>query len=531
MNRPGAARDAGVTGLAPVAVVGAGPAGLAAAEVLTGQRVPVTLIDEQARCGGQFLRQPPREFSVAEWLPGRLYRRGKALLGRMEDRREIDWRLGETVYGISPPGDPGGGFELWLGDAGRIAARRVLIATGCYEMPVPFPGWTLPGVMGTGGIQTFLKSRQALPGARFLLSGSHPLQLIVADQILDAGGAVAAVMFSQSKGELLRRLPMRPGVLLGAPSRFTEPARILARLLKARVPVVFGSTIVAAQGEERVEQALVAPLTADGSLRRDAAAAFDCDTIGYCYGFIASSELARLAGAAAHWSRDGGGWLIDHDGGMRSSVPGLYVAGETTGVEGAEAAMAKGRLAALSMLADMRADTDGLDHSRGHSRDEPGGEVGIAAGAGSDGVARSRTNSAGGFGARPSSKPGFSSAAVARARRALARERRFAAYLRRLSAPPWEALLRLPEPETLICRCEAVTAADLDAALAADDLVANANAVKLETRIGMGLCQGRQCEPSLARVLAGLGREPRPFTARMPVKPVPIGAVIERGES
>ncbi|MBK5911740.1 hypothetical protein CCR85_09605 [Rhodothalassium salexigens] len=481
---------------APVAIVGAGPAGLAAAALLADHGVRPLLIDEAPRPGGQILRQPPRETTVERWLPGPLYRAPKAALRAVEDRADIAWLGGATVLGIDPPDPLAGrdGFELWVDTGARghrlIAAERVLLATGAYELPVAFPGWTLPGVMGAGALQTLLKSQQILPGDRLVFAGSHPLQLVVADQALDAGAEVALVAFSQSRPAVLAAAARSLRHLGRHWPKVWTPARILARLVARGVAVRFNTVVAEAHGSHTVTAATLAGLdraggrAPDGTADRRARVA--CDTLALCYGFLAGTELARATGAAWTWDLDAGGWLVAHDGAFRSSVPGLYAAGEATGVDGADAALAKGRLAARAILADRGlATSDSTDAAR--RRDA----------------------------------------------RTLARALAFARDLRRFARPPHRALDRITGADTLVCRCEAITRAGVEAGRQPPLALADMNAVKRATRVGMGACQGRLCGAILARLArpgTGGGQPPRPFTARMPVKPASIAAVAALAE-
>ncbi|MGH8300177.1 MAG: NAD(P)-binding protein, partial [Steroidobacteraceae bacterium] len=148
-----------------VAIVGGGPAGLAAAAAMKACGLDVWLIDEQPRLGGQIYRQPPADFQVDSWLTGRIYERGKALLERVERFADLRRVAPATVCGLFPAESiaEGGCHRILYerdGKLGRLEAPHVLLATGCYEMPVPFPGWQLPGVMSVGGIQTLLKSQR-----------------------------------------------------------------------------------------------------------------------------------------------------------------------------------------------------------------------------------------------------------------------------------------------------------------------------------------------------------------------------------
>ena len=268
-----------------IAIVGAGPAGLSAAAVMRGHGLELVVIDEQSRVGGQFLRQPPRTFSVEHWLSNKLYDRAKSVLCSVADREDIDWRFGSTVLGImqrSPydaADSAGPGHEVWLQGPSScevLRASAVLIASGCYERPLGFPGWTLPGVMGAGAIQAFVKSQQFVPGNRFVLVGSHPLQLVVADQLMAAGVKVGAVVFTQQPRQAAA-LFRQPLAMLLQGRILVEAGKILWRLKRAGVPVMFGRTIVGARGTDRVEQATIARLRSDGRIDPDDTQTLDCD--------------------------------------------------------------------------------------------------------------------------------------------------------------------------------------------------------------------------------------------------------------
>jgi NADPH-dependent 2,4-dienoyl-CoA reductase/sulfur reductase-like enzyme len=463
-----------------LAIVGAGPAGLAAALVATECGLDVRLLDEQPRLGGQIYRQPPEGFRVDSWLAGRVYRRGRALLKRVETLRGLRHVPEATVWGLFSA-EPAAGesrhrvcFER-AGELSALDARYVLLASGCYEMPVPFPGWHLPGVMSVGAIQTLLKSQRVAAGRNVILAGSHPLLLIAADQLLEAGVRVSAVIFSQPPGALTRMLAS-PLSLIGALPQLLNGARCVRRIRRAGVPLLSGHVVTEALGSDTVEAVRVCPSGQHGESQVIA-----CDTVGLCYGFLASTELARQAGARCAWET-GSGWVVRTDEFMRSSIPNIRVAGELIGVAGAEAAALSGEIAALGIVSDA-----------GH----------LNAGAAS---IRSR-----------------------QLRRRLKRLRTFAARLAEVASPPPELLRRLASPETLVCRCEEVTVGTITDALRADPSIGSASTAKLLTRVGMGMCQGRMCEHAVRRLLGEsrgrLLRDIPGFVPRPPVKPIPLAAL------
>lgn len=473
-----------------VAIVGAGPAGLGAAAILRDHGASVTIIDEQPRAGGQILRQPPRTFAVERWLPGKLYDRVKGALRAVEARTDIDWRMSSSVLAVFRPSAfrvraERSGHELWIqSPAGTsfLRAKTVLVAAGCYERPLAFPGWTLPGVMGAGAIQAFVKSQQFVPGDRFVLAGSHPLQLVVADQLLSAGASVAAVVFTQQMSLALRALA-HPLVLLRNGRHFLETARILRRLRRARVPVIFAASVLRAEGSRSVERATIAMLRADGTPDPQRTQTIECDRVGVCHGFLASTELARQAGAAVHWRDESGGWLVDHDEWFESTVENLFVAGEVTGVAGADAAVEKGRLAACGILRRLGR----LDERSAARLAQP-------------------------------------------VRRRLDRIHDFARLLHELAQPPRGLANATMTEEATLCRCESIARGEFERELRENPQVASTDAAKLLTRVGMGMCQGRMCGDNAARLLAaarGMSQaQVGPLQAQPPVKPVLLGILV-----
>ncbi len=465
------------TDVCDVVIIGAGPAGLAAATRLADSGLRVVVLDEQPRVGGQIMRQPPREFRVRDWMDDAAYRPLKSLVARAEAESRIDWKLGCAVWGLFRSTRPQGGFDVRYVQGNRSEALyspRVLIAAGCTEMPAPFPGWQLPGVMGAGALQSFYKSQQLVVGRRIVLAGSHPLLLVVAQQLARAGGEVAGVFFAQPWQRVLEGLK-QPGALLSGAPLLLQATRLLLDLRRRGIPLHFSACVTAARGADRLEA--VEWASVEGGLpRHDARQALACDALGVSYGFLPATELARLAGATA-MPAEGGGWSVRSDADGRTDVPGLQVAGEQTGIKGAAAALVEGRLAALALLADL--------------------------------------------GLIPPDDPD-----LLHSRRLHARQRRFAALLTQLSTMPDDFFGALLTDDTLVCRCEDIERRHLSTTLTANPLLRGASATKLLTRAGMGLCQGRYCETTIRRLLRSQGSaQPGGFRPRAPVRPVPVEAL------
>jgi len=460
-----------------VAVIGGGPAAMAFCTALADTGLNIAVIDEQPRPGGQILRQPPADFEIDNWLPGSAYRGLKRQLARFEALKNVRWIGGSAVLGLDRQFE---GFELCLDGASGtriVRARRVLTATGCYDLAAAFPGWTLPGVMTAGGVQTLLKSQQVLAGERIVFCGTHPLQLIVADQVMQNGGRVEAVVFVQSFHAAWRMMFHHTSTMLANMDKLVDAATALARLKRRGVPVRFGEVPERAIGYDRLEGVTLRAVEGGG-----APVHLTCDTLALCFGFAPQSDLPRSLDAAIAWDEPYGGWRILHDVWMRSSVDGLFVAGETAGVGGAQKALIEGELAALGCAGDAGV----LTPEEAEQRAKP-------------------------------------------LRRAHGRALAFAAMLRALT-DPGEALRKMVTAETVVCRCEIVRHRDIDAALREHVQVGRPNAVKLLTRAGMGGCGGRNCEPAVVRqVSQSLGRLPEPqdaFTARFPARSTPVSRLI-----
>lgn len=413
-----------------VLVVGGGPAGMGAALGAAEQGARVVLVDGGARLGGQYHRQPPPELGAAPPVE---------LIEAVAGHPLVKVVSGARVWRIEP------GLRAWVTGAEPIDAGAVVLAPGAHDRPLPFPGWDLPGVMTPGGAQALVKGSQVLPGERVLVAGTGPFLLAVAALLARSGSRVAAVL--EANGSAARDWLRHPGALaVGAlTGRVGEGTEYLAALRRARVPLRAGWGVVAARPgpDGCVAEADVARLDArwrelPGTRRT---LAVDCVCAGY--GFIAALELPLQLGCRAVADADDGSPVIDVDEYGRSSVDGVFVAGEATGIGGAALARVEGEIA------------------------------GRAAAGGS--VPR-------GLRAR---------------RRAL---ERFASALRAVHAVPDGWASGVPG-EVVVCRCEEVTAGAIRHAvveLGATD----GRSVKLQCRAGMGLCQGRMCAASVDAITA-----------------------------
>jgi len=308
-----------------LAVVGAGPAGLCAAIEAARRGVRTTLVDENPRPGGQLFKQIHKFFGSHRHGAGvRGFRIGEELLAEIE-RSDVRVLLDTVVFGFHDDNTLGlyrGGTVL------PLRARRTVLATGALEKPLTFRGWTLPGVMGAGAVQTMINLHGVLPGARVLMVGSGNVGLIVAYQLIQAGATVVAVV---------EALPAVSGWHVHA-----------AKIRRLGVPVLLSHTVLEARGGDSVEQAVIAPI--DGRCRIDGRGErrLDVDLVCIAVGLRPLSELAELARCRLGFVAPLGGFLPLHDETMKSSRPEVYVAGDLAGIEEASTAMEEGKLAGLS---------------------------------------------------------------------------------------------------------------------------------------------------------------------------------------
>ena len=457
-------------------IVGAGPAGLAAAKVVAEHGLSAIVLDEQQTPGGQIFRQPPTAFPDAHGTFTAGYGWGRELVALATSPAKIEWAFGTTALGVLREPDADCLLLAVDGPTGArtIAGRRLLIATGAYDLPVPLPGGTLPGVMMAGAVQSLLKSQKLLPRGPFVLAGGHPLLFVVADQLLKAGADISEIAFSRglpSPREMLASLPAVPGHV----GMLAELTATIARIVTRRIPIHTNTLVAAAVGDQRVKRVELA----SGNRRH----VVDAGTLVLGYGFLPSTELARQAHCDLQWVSRLGGWVVTHDDGMRTSIPDVYVAGEPTGVAGADQSRAEGTIAGLALVDDLL-------------------------GAGT-----------------------VSAAARHDAHSALRHASRFSLVVQRLFEPDRDALAALATPDTIVCRCELVRRNTIDDVLAANPEISSVNAVKLECRSGMGTCQGRYCESTIAALVADTRALPRSqvgrFSAHLPIKPVPLAALTQ----
>jgi NADP-dependent aldehyde dehydrogenase len=474
-----------------VAVVGGGPAGLAAtvATARLGRRV--VLIDAGAQLGGQYWRHPDLSSAGAHDHAGhRDWEVFEALTERIRRHRQTGAAVhlaATQVWFIEPPG-PDTGAPAWTLHLAptcgvqddrmprTVRADRLILAPGCYDRQLPIPGWDLPGVMAAGGVQALLKGQRTLAGKRAVVAGTGPFLLPVAAQLARNGAKVVAVCEANRIG----RWAKQPLALARTPAKLAEAASYGWSLARARIPYLTGTVVMRIEADSSGNQVGTVKL---GRLRSDGGVQprpkrLEVDLVALGWGFTPALELVSASGAETRVDVDRSLVAVVDDR-QQSTVAGLYIAGEATGVGGAQLALAEGELAGIAA-----ADATHLERSR-----------------------------------------------VRALGREIRRLRAFAVAMHRSHPVPprWSEWLT---PETIVCRCEEVTYARVSEAstrLGATD----ARTLKLLTRCGMGWCQGHVCGFATAALAAAGQTRPlnaedlRPLAKQFPCAPVPLGSLLE----
>ncbi|MCC6970325.1 MAG: FAD-dependent oxidoreductase [Phycisphaerales bacterium] len=452
-----------------IAVVGGGPAGIAAAVAARACGAPVVLLDDNPDVGGQIWRR-------VQGGPAGVWRERVKQSG-------AEIRSGVTVFDAERTG---GCVRLRCDSAAGpsvVDAERVVLATGARELFLPFPGWTLPGVFGVGGLQALAKNGLDVRGKRIVVGGTGPLLLAVAAFLNEREAKVELIAEQAERSGLLGFA----GAVLGQPGKLWQGAKLRASIID--VEYRFGAWITEARGEDRVRQVVMN----DGRV-------IDVDAVACGFGLVGNTQLAQVVGAGiGHEKRDSevatqrdragagtghlalgtgegrtgaqmvqtadlktGPWQgrVVVDDLMRTSVGGVLCAGEPLGIGGVETSLVEGTMAGYSA-------------------------------AGREELARGL---------------------IPRRRR----ERAFAAAMERAFALR-EEVLRLARPETIVCRCE-------DVAMARIASCDHWRGAKLLTRCGMGPCQGRVCGAAVEAMMGWAVRDVRP-----PVFPVSMNALSATG--
>ena len=448
-----------------VIVIGAGPAGLAAGACLAEMGLNVLTLDEQERVGGQIYRNIESASPEQRELMGEDYAKGLEVAARFR-KSGAAYENRAQVWQVEPDGRI---CYSRAGASSQIKANFIIVATGAMERPVPFPGWTLPGVMGAGAANNLAKEAGLTPTGRVVLAGSGPLLLLEAALLVKKGVAIAAII------ETTPVLPPAPAIVqapkaLRRADFLWKGISLLREIRRAGVAHHKGVTHLRANGRKRLE----AVEARCGNKQLSIAA----DLLLVHFGVIPNTHVFRQAGCRMVWKSNQRYWhpLCDEWG--HTSCERIFAAGDGAVVAGAVAAQCKGELAALET-----ARCSGIIPA--YERDVLADPI----------------------------------------RKALKQDAWPRPFVDAIYAPRPEHVAF--EDTTVVCRCENITVGDLRRVV--KEGVRELNEVKIITRAGMGPCQGRMCGPAMAEVLSGeLGFSPDRtglLNIRPPVKPVPIAEI------
>ncbi|TPI11596.1 FAD-binding protein [Mesorhizobium sp. B4-1-3] len=461
-------------GLWDAIVIGAGPAGMSAAATLSEGGARTLVVDEQPLPGGQIYRAVERNADNASLsaVLGSDYAAGAALAARMR-ATAAELRFNTSAWRIDADG------TVWTKAHDKIErqqARTLVIASGAMERPVPVPGWTLPGVMTVGALQIMLKDSGLRPCGRLVLAGCGPLLYLFAGQCLEAGVSDLVLLDTAERANLIPALQHLPKAVCGhGPGYLRKGVGLIIALRRHGVNIYRGVSNLRIEGAER---AVAVSFRAGRRTLR-----IDLDLIALHEGVIPSQQIARSIGCAHRWDEEQQCFLPVLDPMRESSIPGIFIAGDSGGIVGAAASAHTGALGALAILKRLDKITDTEFASR-----------------------------------------------KAVTQRALRAHLTIRPFLDRLYRPREEVLV--PSDEVIVCRCEGIRAGTIRDVVRQGCL--GPNQAKAFLRCGMGPCQGRMCGPTVSAIVARETRQTPDTTGyyriRPPLKPVSIGELASQYE-
>lgn len=450
-----------------VVVVGAGPAGLNAAKYAANSGCTVALIDAGARLGGQYWRHSGDE--TFDNSVHHNFDAGTLLMDAVRANPRITIFSSTSIWSASIVDS-----SVHLRAKGSLfTTRKLILATGAYDRALPFPGWDLPGVMTAGAAQALLKGSQTLAGKRVVVAGTGPFLLPVASGLAENGAEKVWLCEANSPLKWLKKAHL----LLQNPQKIADAVTYFLSLKRKEVEVGYREAVVKATANNDGELAAVTIAKLNGRGEVISTREVECDVAAVSWGFTPDVALATSLGVEATVGVDGAVYIPTdseqcalNTAAENSEGYQIYCAGELAGVGGSDLALVEGAIAGLAAA-----------------------------------------------GKRPNRQ-------LLSLRK---KRRRFADAL--LAIYPvvsgWRNWL---EAETTICRCEEITHADFMSAHA--DLGAtDVRTMKLMTRTGMGMCQGRVCARNICDLLASSDEERIKATGRPIISPITLGELAEEG--
>jgi len=463
-----------------LAVIGAGPAGMEAAITASQSGVNTVVIDSFLQPGGQYFMQTPKGYKPLGQTETE--KTGKELVQHFTDCKLTIFKS-TLIWGIFKEENEEDWLVALYGDSDPkfIRSKNIVLATGAYDTPVAFPGWTLPGVITCGAALILLKSHRIAPGTRAIVTGTGPLILSVSAHLLEAGVEVLAIC--ESNHIFVKGIGHAP-TMLSHLHRLKEGAKYMNVILRNKAPYKTGWSINYAQGKDHVEKATISKVDKKGKPIAGTQIEHQIDLVVSGYSLTPNTGLARMIGCEMDYQAEKGGWVPTRNEKMQSSIPGIFIVGDGAGIGGAENAGIEGQIA--------------------------GNEIALKTGHISLQIAQTRYKDL---------QPG------------LHNQRRFGKLYGDLFTPQ-PGLNSLPNDETILCRCEEVSLGEIKKAVNMG--ARTIGEVKMITRSGMGNCQGRMCEHSIASAIVNaLSTELATFNSvgfnsiRPPLHPLPVNFLAE----
>ena len=449
-------------------VIGAGPAGMAAARRSADFGLDVVVLDEQRHAGGQIYRDVAAAAPVRGHIIGKDYSEGLPLVSGLDHPR-ITHVNDAKVWAI----ESGRSVSYTSGGvASSVEASHVLLCTGALERAMPINGWTLPGVMTAGAGQILLK-QSGLLATEAVLIGSGPLLYLIGAQMARAGTPPLAMIETQRFGDFVASLRHLLGAIRGW--RYLMKGLLLLNdLRRAGVPRFRGATDISIEGGGRAE---AVNFTCGRKRHRIA-----CETVFLHHGVVPNTQAARSMDIEHAWSNDQRCFVPRRDDDGRTDIPSVFIAGDGAGIGGAKAAAIAGRIAASRIATDLGKLSE--DECRSFIWKEA---------------------------------------------RKLRRELAARPFIDRAYPAFSEAIQ--PRDDTIVCRCEEVTAGDVRRYASLGCL--GPNQTKAFGRCGMGPCQGRYCGLAVTEILAETNGLPQQdvghYRIRSPIKPITLAELAGAG--
>jgi thioredoxin reductase/bacterioferritin-associated ferredoxin len=459
-----------------VLVIGGGPAGLAAAIESEKHGLATAIIDERENLGGQIFKRLGDGFEVlSDSTLGADYLRGTELIS-IVSKSEVEVFTGTQVLTIEDSTVYTSHPEL---GTRAFKFKTLIIAPGAYDRPVVFPGWTLPGVMTAGAVQTLVKTQQLSPGRKILFAGSGPLALAFSAQLIKLGAPVYKVLES-SHAPKLSEIARLAAAVSGNWNLAADAVRYRSILLKKSIPFKYRRIVTKAEGQGRVESVTHSKVDDQWRPIPGTEVTENVDSLCVGYGFFPSYELFRLLQCTFTYDENQGGFKVQKDEWGQTSIPAVFAVGDGTGVTGSYAAVAQGTLAGLkaAQLAGKITENKLKTLARPHQKN-------------------------------------------------LQDRNRFQRALNHMFEV-MPGIYELADESSIVCRCESVTKSQISKVISSTNDI---SAVKAYSRAGMGLCQGRNCQRQIASMINqkyNIPFEKIAFaTPRFPAKPVEIGLIAD----